>query len=369
MFDVYLKFNLIIDQISLNFIYLPTHWNFLLINNLREAAFIKQNKEKWLEFERTLYNSNKHKPEKLAELFIQVNNDLAYAQTYYPKSKVIQYLNAITTTAYHKIYGHQSKDKGFMQFWKLEIPLIMYQYRKYFYFSFAIFFLMVLIGAFSAIYEPEFVRSFLGDDYVNMTERNIENGDPLAVYNNTSVFGDFNSFFHIAFNNLRVGLMAFIYGIFGGIGSLYFILVNGVMVGSFQYMFYEKGYFFLSLRTIWMHGAMEIFAMCIEIGAGILMGTSYLFPGILSRKQAFFQKGKAAIKIVISTFPFTLAAAFIEGYLTQYAKNMPILLASIIVLGSLALISWYYLIYPHRVYKKNQEDISILLNEIGHEKL
>ena len=335
---------------------------------MREAAFIKQNKAKWLEFEKSLYNSSEKKPERLADLFIQINNDLAYAQTYYPKSNVIRYLNGITGTAYHKIYGHKKTKKGLTAFWTFEIPMIMYLYRKYFYFSFALFFLMVLIGVFSSIYEPEFVRSILGDDYVNMTEDNIQNGDPLAVYNNTSAFGDFNSFFMIAFNNLRVGLMSFLYGIFGGIGSMYFMLANGVMVGSFQYMFFEKGHFFLSLRTIWMHGAMEIFAMCIEIGAGILMGTSYLFPGILTRKQAFFQKGKAALKIVISTIPFTISAALIEGYLTQYANELPVPAAAIIVLGTLSFIVWYYLIYPIRVNRKNRDGISYLLKEIGNEK-
>lgn len=337
--------------------------------SLREAAFIKQNKKKWLEFEDALYHSSTNKPEHLADLFIQVNNDLAYAQTYYPKSNVIKYLNAITVTAYHKIYGKKKTGKGLVGFWRYEVPMIMYHYRKYFYFSFALFFLMVTIGVFSSIYEPEFVRSILGDHYVNMTEDNIQNGDPLAVYNNESSFGDFNSFFQIALNNLRVGLMSFIYGIFCGIGSIYFMLVNGVMVGSFQYMFWEKGHFFLSLRTIWIHGAMEIFAMCIEIGAGILLGTSYLFPGILTRKQAFFIKGKAALKIVISTFPFTIAAALLEGYVTQYANEMPIPVAGLIVLVSFSFIFWYYLIYPHTVYRKNHGDISYLLKEVGREKL
>lgn len=335
---------------------------------MREAAFIKQNKEKWLEFEKSLYSPGRQKPERLADLFIQINNDLAYAQTYYPKSNVIRYLNALTITAYHKIYGQRKSKKGMAGFWKYEIPMLMYHYRKYFYFSFAVFFLMVLIGVFSSIYEPEFIRVILTDRYVSMTEDNIRNGDPLAVYNNTSTLGNFNSFFHIAFNNLRVGLMSFLYGIFGGIGSLYFMLVNGVMVGSFQYMFYEKGHFFLSLRTIWMHGAMEMFAMCIEIGAGVLMGTSYLFPGILTRKQAFFQKGKSALKIVISTIPFTLSAALIEGYLTQYANEMPIFLAGFIVLGTLSFIAWYYLIYPYFVFRKNQKDITHLLKEVAYEK-
>lgn len=336
---------------------------------MREAAFIKQNKKKWLEFEKALYRSSSIKPERLAELFIQVNNDLAYAQTYYPKSNVIKYLNAITATAYHKIYGHKQRKKGLAHFWTYEVPMTMYQYRKYFYFSFIVFFLMLAIGSFSAIHEPEFVRTILGDAYVDMTEQNIENGEPLAVYNNSSELGNFNSFFSIALNNLRVGLMAFIYGIFGGIGSLYFMLVNGVMVGSFQYMFYEKGHFFLSLRTIWMHGSMEIFAMCIEIGAGILMGTSYLFPGILSRKQAFFQKGKAALKIVLSTVPFTICAAFIEGYITQFADEMPIFVAGLIVLGTLGLISWYYLIYPIQVFKKQHKDMGYLLKELGNERV
>lgn len=335
---------------------------------MREAAFIKQNKEKWLEFEKSLYNSSERKPERLAELFIQINNDLAFAQTYYPKSKVITYLNALAATAYHKIYGQKKSSNGFKSFWTYEIPMIMYQYRKYFYFSFALFFLMVLIGVFSSMYEPDFVRSILGDRYVDMTENNIENGDPLAVYNNESILGDFNSFFMIALNNLRVGLMGFIYGIFGGIGSIYFMLVNGVMVGSFQYMFYEKGHFFLSLRTIWMHGSMEMFAMCIEIGAGIILGTSYLFPGVLSRRQAFFQKGKAAIKIVMSTIPFTLAAAFIEGYFTQYANEMPTTVAGLIVVGTLGFIVWYYLIFPHFVYRKNHQNISYLYKEVAYEK-
>jgi uncharacterized membrane protein SpoIIM required for sporulation len=336
---------------------------------LREAAFIKQNKAKWLEFEKHLYNSSQNKPERLADLFIQVNNDLAFAQTYYPKSNVIRYLNGITSTAYHKIYGQKKSRKGFSGFWTFEVPMTMYQYRKYFYFAFALFFLMVLIGVFSSVYEPEFVRSILGDAYVNLTEDNIRNGDPLAIYNNSTRFGDFNSFFMIAYNNIQVGLLAFLYGIFGGIGSMYFMMVNGVMVGSFQYMFFERGHFFLSLRTIWMHGAMEIFAMCIEIGAGILMGTSYLFPGILTRKQAFFQKGKAALKIMISTIPFTISAALIEGYLTQYANELPVAVAGLIVFATLSFISWYYLIFPRTVFKRNQRDISYLLKETGSEKI
>src|SRR5690606_39356745 len=73
----------------------------------------------------TLFRS-RQKPERLADLFIQINNDLAYAQTYYPKSNVIRYLNALTITAYHKIYGQRKSKKGMAGFWKYEIPMLMY---------------------------------------------------------------------------------------------------------------------------------------------------------------------------------------------------------------------------------------------------
>jgi hypothetical protein len=54
---------------------------------MREVAFIKQNKEKWLEFEQAIFGKAKKNPDELANLYIHLMNDLSYAQTYYPKSK------------------------------------------------------------------------------------------------------------------------------------------------------------------------------------------------------------------------------------------------------------------------------------------
>ena len=60
---------------------------------MREIAFIKQNKEKWLEFEQAIFGKTKKNPDDLANLYIHLVNDLSYAQTYYPKSKTVVYLN------------------------------------------------------------------------------------------------------------------------------------------------------------------------------------------------------------------------------------------------------------------------------------
>jgi len=60
---------------------------------MREVAFIKQNKEKWLQFETAIQQKKIENPDELSRLYLHLINDLAYAQTYYKKSKLIIYLN------------------------------------------------------------------------------------------------------------------------------------------------------------------------------------------------------------------------------------------------------------------------------------
>jgi len=178
---------------------------------MREVAFIKQNKEKWSSFESAIFNDDFKDPDELASQYIHLINDLSYAQTYYPKSKVIVYLNQLAAKAFQKIYKTKRQDTNrIVEFWKTEVPLIIYQYRKYVYIAFLVFSLFTAIGAMSAANDGQFVRSILGDEYVNMTLENIEAGNPVAVYKTGSNWG---SFIGITINNLRIGIVSFVLGI------------------------------------------------------------------------------------------------------------------------------------------------------------
>ncbi|WP_264529396.1 stage II sporulation protein M [Flavobacterium sp. N502540] len=317
---------------------------------MREVAFIKQNKEKWLEFELAIFGKAKKNPDELANLYIQMMNDLSYAQTYYPKSKTVIYLNHLASQIYQKIYKTKRTEKNkFLEFFVTEVPLLMYQYKRYLLYAFALFFLTVGIGVVSARYDQDFVRLILGDSYVNMTLENIKKGNPMAVYGSGSNWG---SFIGITMNNLYVGARCYIYGIFGGLGTFYIFLQNCIMLGSFQYFFYEQGVFWKSVRGIWIHGSMEIFAIVIETTAGFILGASILFPKTFSRMNSFKIGFKNSFKIFLSTFPFTISAGFLEGFITRYSIDMPNWLSSFIILLTLAIISFYYLIYPFIVHKK-----------------
>lgn len=322
---------------------------------MREVAFIKQNKEKWLDFELAIFGKAKKNPDEMASLYIHLVNDLSYAQTYYPKSKTVVYLNYLASQIFQKIYKTKREDKNhIVYFFKTEVPLILYSYRRYLAYAFLLFFATVAMGVISAKYDEDFVRLILGDNYVNMTLENIKDGNPVAVYKSGSNWG---SFIGITMNNLYVGARCYLYGIFGGIGTFYIFLQNSLMLGSFQYFFYQQDVFWKSVRGIWIHGAMEIFAIVIETTAGFILGASILFPKTYSRMNSFKIGFKNSFKIFLSTFPFTISAGFLEGFITRYSIDMANWLSSFIILFTLAVISFYYLIYPFIVHKKTFSSI------------
>lgn len=317
---------------------------------MREVAFIKQNKEKWLEFEQAIFGKAKKNPDELASLYIHLVNDLSFAQTYYPKSKAVTYLNHLASITYQKIYKTKREESNrFISFFKTEVPLIVYQYRRYVLYAFILFTVFTAIGVISAMNDTTFARLIMGDHYVNMTLENIENGNPVAVYKSGSNWG---MWFSITKNNLEVGLKSYFFGIFGGLGTAYILFRNCVMLGSFQYFFMEQGVFWESVRGIWIHGAMEIFAMVIEAAAGLILGASLLFPKTYSRKASLKMGFKNSFKIVLATMPFTIMAGILEGFVTRYSPDMPRFLNIFIILATLALISFYFLIYPFIVHKK-----------------
>jgi uncharacterized membrane protein SpoIIM required for sporulation len=310
---------------------------------MREAAFVKQNKEKWIAFEKAISTGSSTDPDALVDGYIQLTNDLAYAQTYYAESKTLLYLNSLASQAHQKIYRNK-KESGnrIFQFWAKEFPLFFKQYHNTLLVTFLIFVVATAIGCISALNDSSFVRLILGDAYVNETLNNIAKGEPTAIYKSGSEIG---TFLGITINNIRVAFLAFAFGVITSIGTAYILFSNGVMLGAFVTFFYTKGVFFEANRQIWLHGTIEISVIIIAGCAGLIMGNSILFPKTFSRRVSFMKGAKDGLKVVVSTIPFFIIAGFIEGFITRYA-SMPDWLAFLIIGGSLFLIVYYYIVYP-----------------------
>jgi uncharacterized membrane protein SpoIIM required for sporulation len=248
---------------------------------MREAAFVKRNEDRWKEFESVMKSTTKPHPDKLAEIFIQLTDDLSFAQTQYPQSRTLGYLNSLTSRIHLELYKNKKEEKNrFVTFWKHELPAVVYESRKPLFYALIIFVLASALGMVSAIYDDTFTRLIMGDAYVNMTLENIENGNPMAVYGNSE---ETDMFFYITINNIRVSFYAFVAGIFFSIGSGFVLFRNGVLVGAFFGFLIKKNLFLHSISVIMLHGTVELSSIAIAGGAGFVMGNSILFPGTSPR--------------------------------------------------------------------------------------
>jgi uncharacterized membrane protein SpoIIM required for sporulation len=322
---------------------------------MREAMFIKKNADKWKEYQ----HSPTDNPDETAERFITLIDDLSYAKTFYPKSKVTRWINGIAAGIYQSIYQNKKeKYSRIFQFWKFELPLLFKKYHKIFLFTTLCFLLFVAVGVYSSIYNEEFVRGVLGDGYVDKTEENIAKGDPFGIYKDDNPF---SMFVKIGFNNIRVAFLTFIGGFTLGIFTLWLMWSNGIMLGCFQYMFFSNGLGIKSVLVIWVHGTLEISAIIIAATAGFILANGILFPGTYSRMDSFRRGIKDAAKVLICLIPFFILAAFFESYVTHLMSQtfdkenntgLPVWASILILASSLTFIIWYFVILPIRLHKK-----------------
>ena len=233
---------------------------------MKETSFIKQNKEKWEKFEK-LYESKSHDPEELSDLYMDITEDLSYAQTFYKRRTVRVYLNGLAQRVYTGVHKQKSDSLGKLwTVWTKSLPLEIYRSRKNLLFALITFLVYVGIGVFNTHIEPSFLSSVVGEGYVQSTLNNIANGNPLAVYQQEDQLG---MFLHITTNNLKVAFLTFFAGFFFTLGTHILLFYNGVMLGSFQYFFHIKGLLITSFLGIWIHGAFEISAIVLAGGAGM----------------------------------------------------------------------------------------------------
>lgn len=312
---------------------------------MREAAFIARNKAKWEKLDALLARSNDLPTDEASDLYVALNDDLAYARTFYPDSGITAYLNGLLSRLHHRIYRNKPTPRArFRTFWTREVPLAMAATRQQLLLSFGVFAIAMLIGAVSARYDPTFVRIILGDAYVDMTLENIHRGEPMAVYGG---HGQGEMFLGITINNVRVSLLCFAAGIAAGLGTALLLLYNGIMVGAFQYFFHEQGVLRESLLTIWVHGTLEISAIVVAGAAGFALGKGELFPGTYRRIDSFRHWARVGLKVVIGLVPVFIIAGFLESFVTRHALTLPPYVALTVIGLSLAFVIHYFIILPY----------------------
>lgn len=322
---------------------------------MREAVFVRRHAPDWEAFEGRLKDGGD--PDALADGYVRLGDDLAYAQTFFPGSATTAYLNDLSAQVHGRIYRNRREERGRLRrFFSEEVPLAVWAGRRALALALALFLAAVAVGAWSAATDADFVRLILGDAYVNMTRANIEAGDPLAVYKDAQ---QLDMALGIAFNNVLVSFLAFA-GFFpvGGavlpgfsLGTATVLVQNGVMVGAFAHLFVAEGLAGEWFRVVFIHGALELSAIVVAGGAGLVMGNAILFPGTYPRLASFRRGATRGMKIVVGLVPVFLTAALLEGFVTRYTE-MPLWASAAVIAGSFAFVLFYYVWLPWRVARR-----------------
>ena len=316
---------------------------------MREVKFLRENASEWKSFERLLEQPQKADADELADLYVRVTDDLAWAKTYYPQSKTTAYLNELAARVHEEVYKNKKEEKGrLVHFWKQELPQLFYKHRMKLLAAAIVFITAIGIGVLSAANDPMFTRMIMGDMYVNMTIDNIHQNDPMAVYKQDHAGG---MFLGITINNIRVSFLAFLAGLLASLGTGIILMKNGIMIGAFFSLFVEYGLLSESLLVVFIHGTLELSAIVIAGAAGFVMGNGLLFPGSYTRINSFKRSAKEGLKMAIGLVPLFIMAGFLESFVTRYT-DMPLWLSLFIIGGSLLFVLWYFVYYPQSIQHK-----------------
>ena len=314
---------------------------------MREALFIKKNKDRWLKNQQRPATD----PDEMAKEFTQLVDDLAYAKTFYPESKITRFINGEAARIYLQIYQNRREETNrLLFFWKYELPLTIWKHRRYMLFSTIVFIVFFAIGFFASAKDETVARSFFGDAYYEHTQANIANGNPFGIYEHGNPF---LSWIQLMIHNIRVSIILFVSGLFAGLPCLYFLAQNAAMVGIFDHLFASNGLGIEFFLVVFVHGTLELTAIVISGGAVLILGMGFIFPGTVRRLTSLKQAAKDAVKIMIGLMPVFALAAFFEGFITRLYNDLSILTSLITVLSVLFVIC-YFVVYPARLVRRKK---------------
>lgn len=143
-------------------------------------------------------------------------------------------------------------------------------------------------------------------------------------------------------NNVTVTYLTFAMGLTGGIGTILMLVFNGVSIGSGVGLFASQGVAKLILAFIAPHGLLELSAICIAGGGGLLLAKGILLPGMQTRRDALVANGKRAIDLIAASTLLLLVAGTLEGLVSPRVWPLEWKLAissvtAVIMLGYLSL--------------------------------
>jgi uncharacterized membrane protein SpoIIM required for sporulation len=248
------------------------------------------------------------------EDYRQTAADLAYAQTHFASAESTTYLNRLVGRAHGELYGAAPRRAAALwRFLTSGYPRLLRANIKPMALAAGLLFGAVALGYLLAFANYPLARLFLPEMYreaaADPFEQGGQPGDALAMI--APVLSSF-----ITVNNIQVALMAFAGGMSFGVLTVYAMVQNGMLLGVLAGVFAKVGLSLQFWALIVPHGSLELPAIVIAGGAGLMLARALLFPGDQPRMEALQATAPDAARALLGTVPLFLIAGFIEGFVT-----------------------------------------------------
>jgi uncharacterized membrane protein SpoIIM required for sporulation len=246
----------------------------------------------------------------LALLYRQVAADLAKIREDPMSDRLAGYLNQLLARAHNLIYmGRRASAQGIFPFYGRIFPAVFRDTLDYAAIATLLFAAGGLIGFLACLADPAFQRYFLGPAMADTIERRTMWTHSILAIKPLASSG-------IMTNNLTVSFAAFAAGITGGLGTIYLLLTNGLLMGVITAACWQAGMSAQLLEFVVPHGVLELPAIFIAGGAGLLLARGLLFPGDYSRQYSLVFYGGKAARLILGIVPILVVAGLIEGFIS-----------------------------------------------------
>lgn len=325
------------------------------------SRFIDNRKNNWERLEdllgltsaASLRGLSKAEVREFGELYRRAAADLAIARAETRDPKLVNYLNSLVIRAHGKIYRAESNGANVVwNFLAREFPRAFRRTWKFTALAFAVFMFFGVAGFVLCYNDLNFA------DAVGLQDTQIQvraNDQWWLQLNEANQIGSSA----IMTNNIKVTFLAFAWGAFFGIGSLYVLFQNGLINGGVLGVCYKINPAFGDALVTFMvgHGVIELSCIFIAAGAGMLLGYSIINPGNLTRAQALKKNGLEAVRLAVGCALLLVVAGTIEGFLSPSALPAWVKFGTGITTG-IAMYSYLFLV--GRSDEENAEAIKVI---------
>lgn len=298
---------------------------------MKQRAFETANGVAWQRFEAALAALDSsgirlRLPGESVEPFVagyrQISRDLAIARARGYTPGLIARLNELVVRGHNVIYVRRAGfGRRIVVFLVQGFPRLVRAQRRYV--AAAALTLLVpaiLIGV-AIDRSPEMIYSVMSADALTGIEAMY---DPTATHygQRRAADSNFAMFGFYVWNNISISFQLFATGVLAGVGTLLYLIYNGLLLGAVGVHLIKLGYFDTFVPFVIGHGAFELTAIVLAGAGGLMLGHALLDPGRLPRSAALQRAGRVAVRLLFGAVAMLMAAAFIEAFWSS-TQGMP----------------------------------------------